>query len=364
MPTNDVFYQKFRPKHLSHILGQKIAVKILQKSCEKETFHHSYLLSGKIGTGKTSVARLLAAMLTCENRKPGSSVVCHNCAGCRAAYGGGSSDIQEIDAASNSGVDNIRGIIDGSRYSPQELKRRVFIIDECHMLTTVAVKSLLKTLEEPSSTAVFILATTEFNKIPPDVRSRCMKLFFHEVPVQAVSEFIGKLFASKKIKIDKEALDCIARASRGSVRDALEIAQEVILLSDGEVTERAVSELVGMAGTEELYSLAMAISDKDILKSFDILATIFSSNVDCKTVLTELGEIFRSIMLSKVSKKFIENLVTSQQEIIKSVEDKFTVQGLASMLSIFEDSEKAFGVNINGRWVLEAAVVKIIGNID
>ena len=363
MATNEIFYEKYRPKHLSHILGQSVAVNLLQRSCEKEWFHHSYLLSGKYGTGKTSIARLLAAMLVCENRKQGSSIVCHDCPGCRAAYGKGSPDVQELDAASNSGVENVRNLIEGSRYTPQDLKKRVIIIDEFHLLSTAAMKSLLKTLEEPPSTVVFILCTTEFQKVPPEIRSRCLNLFFSSISFQILSKYLGKLFASKKVEVEQGALDCLAKASRGSVRNALELSQEVMLLADGHVTEKLVTSLVGLAGREEVYSLVTAISDGNLLMAFDMLECIFESGVDPKTLAEELGAIFRNIMLVKVSKKFAGQLLLTEQEVIGKVESKFSTQALASILPIFEEAEKAFAVNVNSRWVLETVVVRLIDKI-
>jgi len=362
--SQEVFYQKYRPIQIAHVVGQELVTTIIKRSCKKENFHHSYLLSGKFGTGKTSVARILAAILTCENRKEGSSVVCHKCPGCLAAFDRGSQDIQELDAASNSGVENIRRIIDGSRYTPQDLNKRVFIIDEVHRLSAAAMTSLLKTLEEPPPTAVFILCTTEFEKVPPEIRSRCLKLHFKSLSYKLVSSYIGRLFSSKEIEIDASALDCIAKASRGSMRDALEIAQEVMLISNGEkIIESDVTGLVGMAGREELYSIVTSIAEGELLLSFDVLERIFESGISPRTLIDELGDIFRNIMISKVSNKFVEELVSTEQNVILSVKDKYEMNVLASMVAIFEDAQKAVDVNINNRWVLETVVVKIIDSI-
>jgi len=360
MSQNEIFYEKYRPWQLAHVIGQDAVVKILQKSCEKEFFHHSYLLSGKYGTGKTSVARIIANLLTCENRTNGSSNICGKCSACTGIKEGSSVDIYELDGASNSKIENTRSIIENSKYSPVQFKYKVYIIDECHRLSNAAMTSLLKTLEEPPSTSVFILCTTDFEKVPKEIVSRCQRLNFKPVAPAVISNYLSKLFASKKVEIDQQALDSISIVCKGSVRDALEIAQELIVTASGPIHEKDVADLLGFAGRDEIYSIVSAMSDADLIRSFDFLEQILISGIDARLICEEMSIIFRNIMISKISSKYIQDMTKTEQKFIEEIKGKISMPNLISFLSYFEEAERAFGVNLNNRWVLEAVVVKII----
>lgn len=360
MSQNEIWYEKYRPWQLAHVIGQDTVVKVLTKTCEKEFFHHSYLLSGKHGTGKTSTARIIANLLVCEDRPKGSSVVCGKCNTCQSIKNGSSVDIYELDGASNSKIENTRSIIESSKYSPQQFKYKVYIIDECHRLSTAAMTSLLKTLEEPPSTSVFILCTTDFEKVPKEIVSRCQRLNFRPVAASVISSYLGRLFASKKVEIDQLALDSISIACKGSVRDALEIAQELVVTASGPIHEKDVAELLGFAGRDEIYSVVSAMCDADLIRSFDFLEQMLVSGVDARLICTEMSSIFRNIMISKISSKYIQEMTKTEQNFIEKIKDKISTSNLISFLSFFEEAERSFGVNLNNRWVLEAVVVKII----
>lgn len=364
MLNNDVFYTKYRPKQLTQVIGQDIVTKILTKSCEKESFHHSYLLCGKHGTGKTTIGRIIATLLTCENRTQGSSIVCGKCDACLSVHSGNSLDVYELDGASNSKVENTRSIIESSRYAPQQFKKRVFIIDECHKLSNTAMTSLLKTLEEPSPTSVFILCTTDFVKIPKEIVSRCQRLHFKPVSANLISSYLEQLFRFKKIEVEKSAVDLIATSCGGSVRDALQLAQSACVLSDNKITEKTVADLLGVSGREMMYNIVDAISTEDLFKAMDILETMFSSNVDCRSVCDDLESIFRTLMLSTISEKFLYEITATEKKFIDSVKGKFKREHLVSFLSIFEEAQRALNVNINNKWVMEATLVKIIDRIS
>lgn len=362
--SQEIFYEKYRPKQLAHVIGQEVPVKILSRSCAKEFFHHSYLFAGPHGTGKTSTARITAAILTCPNRAQGSAIICGKCPACVAALTGhGSTDIYELDGASNSKIENTRAIIESSRYAPQQFKRKVFIIDECHRLSSAAMTSLLKTLEEPPESVVFILCTTDLSKVPKEIISRCQPSYFKPVPPSAISSHLSRLFASRKLSVDSAACDCIATACRGSVRDAIEMAQEVSIISDGTtISEKDVSQFIGLAGRAEIYELIEAISNKNMIMSFDLLEAMISSNINIRTLSQELSCAFRNIMISKIDSKYINELTKTEQNFVNKVKEKFEIKDVANFISLFEESERAFEVNINNRWVLEATIVKIIGN--
>lgn len=360
MAQNEIFYEKYRPRQISHVIGQDSVVKILKKSCEKNFFHHSYLLSGKHGTGKTSVSRIIATLLTCQNRQVGSFVTCGRCEACRSVQEGNAIDVFELDGASNSKIENTRSIIESSRYTPQQFKKKVFIIDECHRLSKAAMTSLLKTLEEPPETSVFILCTTEFESVPKEIVDRCQRLNFRPVSPAVISSFLNKLFTMKKIEFDQTALDTISITCHGSVRNALEISQEVIVLSEGKVTDENISELLGFIGRKEIYGIVEAISNADLLKAFDILENSLASGIDCRSIVNNLSEIFRSIMIGNISFNYVSDLTQSEREFINKIKSNFSAVNLANYIGIFEEAERSFDVNINNRWVLEAVVVKVI----
>ena len=356
----EVFYQKFRPHDICHLLGQEVVKRMIKNTCKKEFFHHSYLLAGKFGTGKTSVARILASLITCENRAHGSTKVCGKCQACKAVYGGGSVDIQEWNAATDSKVENMRGVVESSHYAPQSMKAKIFIIDECHCLSTAAMSSLLKTLEEPPANSYFILCTTEFDKVPEPIQSRCQNLFFHPISSSKLSPFLSALFNSLKVEIDKKAIDLILASSKGSVRDALEIAQELVVMCDKGITENDVSMLLGTAGQSDLYSLIENMLEGDLLSAFDIIESILISNVNIRAVAGQIAENFRNLMLATISEKYISNLMDSEKVFVKKNASKTTPGKLSEILGVFEEAERGFQVNINNRWVIETIVVKTI----
>jgi DNA polymerase-3 subunit gamma/tau len=358
----EIYYKKYRPSQLAHIIGQDVVVKILTKSCSKEFFHHFYLMAGKHGTGKTSTARILASILTCFNRQPGSAVVCGKCPACLASKGESASvDIYELDGASSSKIESTRQIIESSHYAPQEFKFKVFIIDECHRLSPAAMSSLLKTLEEPPQGSVFILCTSEISQLPATILSRCQTCHFKPVPPAVISAHLTRLFAAKKIEIEQLAIDSISSACRGSVRDAMEMAQEVAIMYDGKkINSNEVAQFIGIVGKNQVYELVEAIADKNMMLAFDVLEQMVSSNINIRNLCEELSYMFRNIMVSKIDSKFIYDLTKTEQIFVSKIKDKFEIREIAGFLSYFEESEKAFEVNINNRWVLEALLVKTI----
>jgi len=366
MDKNTTFYELYRPRQLSHIIGQESVVRTIKKSCEKDFFHHSYLLAGNFGTGKTSLARILASIFNCEKRQVGSFQVCSDnfCDSCASIRNGNCIDVHELDGASNTKVENTRSIIESSRYSPQNFKKKIFIIDECHRLSNAAMTSLLKTLEEPSPSSVFILCTTEIDKVPKEIISRCQKLIFKPVSLSIISSYLSKLFIKKNIDVSQEICDSIAISSRGSVRDAMELAQEIFIMSnDGKVTDQNLSDIIGMPGRNHLYKIIESISQDDLIGAFDVLEDLLISDSDSRSLCYELSSLFRSIMISKISKNYINNLTKTEKDFIISIEDKFDISKLSSILSDFENAERGFNININNKWVLESLIINIIDKL-
>jgi len=267
-------YLRWRPSKFSEVIGQESNVKILQSSVLQSETSHAYLFAGPRGTGKTSVARILAKAVNCENPQQGEP--CNNCDSCKKIEKGTALDLVEIDGASNRGIDKIRELREEVNYSPAELKRKVYIIDEVHMLTTPAFNALLKTLEEPPKSVTFIFATTEPEKIPTTIISRCQVFEFKLIPQSSILERLKKVSNSEDINISEGALEVIAKRARGSMRDGLVLLEQVIPYgSDGKIDKQSLVDLFGLTSdstTEKFVNSLQNADSKQLLNVIDHLA--------------------------------------------------------------------------------------------
>ena len=241
--------RKFRPSRFENVKGQEHIVTTLQNQIKAERIGHAYLFCGTRGTGKTSIAKIFAKAVNCEHPEGGSP--CGECTSCKAIAAGASMNVIEIDAASNNGVDNIREIVDEVSYSPAEGKYKVYIIDEVHMLSIGAFNALLKTLEEPPSYAIFILATTEVHKIPITILSRCQRYDFRRITIDTIASRLRELMDEEQIQVEEKALRYVAKAADGSMRDALSLLDQCIAFHFGqELTYDKVLDVLGAVDTE------------------------------------------------------------------------------------------------------------------
>ena len=225
---NLALYRKYRPKTFAEIVGQEYIVKILTNAIASGMISHAYLFTGPRGVGKTTLARLLAKAVNCQNRKEGEYEPCNQCESCQEINQGNSIDLIEIDAASNRGIDDIRELKNGIRFVPSKSKYKVFIIDECHQLSKDANNALLKTLEEPPSHAIFVLATTEIYKMLPTIISRCQRFDFRKLRIEEIVKRLETILKKEKIEYEEPALFLIAREATGSIRDAESLLDKVI----------------------------------------------------------------------------------------------------------------------------------------
>ena len=238
-------YRKFRPDNFEDVKGQDHIVTTLKNQIKANRIGHAYLFTGTRGTGKTTIAKIFAKAVNCENPVDGSP--CGECQTCKNIAAGASMNVIEIDAASNNGVDNIREIVDEVSYSPAEGKYKVYIIDEVHMLSIGAFNALLKTLEEPPSYVIFILATTEVHKIPITILSRCQRYDFKRITIETIADRMRQLMDEEKVQIEEKALKYVAKMADGSMRDGLSLMDQV--LGDGNITEESVLSATGLAGS-------------------------------------------------------------------------------------------------------------------
>ena len=264
-------YRKFRPDTFSGVIGQEHIVKTIKNQILSDRVSHAYLFCGTRGTGKTSTAKIFARAINCLAPKEGNP--CNECTLCRAALENRSMNVIEIDAASNNGVDNIREIREEVKYPPTQGKYKVYIIDEVHMLSSGAFNALLKTLEEPPEHVIFILATTDPQKVPATILSRCQRFDFHRITTEQIAQTLSEYMKIEDIPVQKEALHYIARLGDGSMRDSLSILDQcTAFYSDELLTLEKVLDVVGAVDNSILFSVVEAILLKDAKKSMDFIA--------------------------------------------------------------------------------------------
>ena len=298
-----VLARKYRPKQFTDIVGQQSVVRTLVNAIKLKRTHQAYVFSGSRGIGKTSIARIFSKALRCPNVKEdanGILISCDQCSDCKEIAAGTSVNVLEIDGASNNGVDSVREIRENAKFLPTSGLYKIYIIDEVHMLSTAAFNALLKTLEEPPEHVVFIFATTESHKIPETILGRCQRFDFKRVTVTQISERVKEVLTAEKIQYDEAAINLIARAAEGSMRDALSISDQVISFSGEKVTAAAVKESIGLIGNELVFTLLKNVLERDTKDALLIAQNAFNQGVDLKTLLKSVIEMLHALILMQV----------------------------------------------------------------
>jgi DNA polymerase-3 subunit gamma/tau len=348
---SQALYRKYRPKKLDELLGQETNVLILKNAAKANRLGQAYIFHGARGTGKTTTARLLAKLLNCEKRRDDPAFAalgepCNECAECRAIDAQNSFDVIEIDAASNRGIDEIRNLKDSIRTAPASAAHKVYIIDEAHMLTTAAWNALLKTLEEPPAHAAIILATTEFEKIPPTIASRAQRFTFKKL---SKLDILGKLKSeakAEKIKIEEPALELIAAAAEGSVRDAESLLDQIASLAGPKAITLADTEhITGRTGLKKIYELATLIIKKDLAGATSYLETLNEDGHNLVQCAKDLIHYLRKILSLKLNPAlgdmFSKELTTDELAQIKSLgtsaDTAFLVTLLRSLIRAYAE---------------------------
>ncbi len=292
--TYQVLARKWRPKSFAELAGQGHVVQALTNALSRGRLHHAYLLTGTRGVGKTTIARILAKSLNCLTHGV-TATPCGTCAACTDIDAGRFVDLLELDAASNTGIDNMREILDNARYAPTVGRYKVYLIDEVHMLSKAAFNSMLKTLEEPPEHVKFVLATTDPQKIPVTVLSRCLQFNLKQLPPALIEERLATILVAESIANDRPALALIARAAQGSMRDALSLLDQAIAYGGGEVREPAVREMLGAVDTEHVYRIVDALAANDgptLLAEADAIA---ARSIAYASALDELASLFHRV---------------------------------------------------------------------
>lgn len=353
-----VLARRWRPQVFEDLIGQEGIAKILKNAISFDKLAHAYIFSGPRGVGKTTTARILAKALNCE--KGPTPDPCGACRFCKDITEGTSMDVLEIDGASNTGVDNIRDLRERVRYAPSEGRYKVYIIDEAHMLSTSAFNALLKTLEEPPPHVIFILATTEPKKIPITVLSRCQHLPFKRISKQKIKERLRFICNSDQISITDSALELIARAGDGSMRDALTILDQVTSFSE-DVTEVELQDLLGFTGIEVLSKLTEAVINGDNSTIISIISDLSNSGNDMKVIIKDLLQFIRNLLIAKIVQETENVLDLSEEEFraINKLKEIVSEEYLTLILSELIKSEPSVKSSFYPRVAMEIALIRL-----
>jgi len=352
--TYTSLYRKFRPKTFAEMVGQEHITRTLKNQIIAERVGHAYLFNGGRGTGKTSAAKILARAINCINPQDGEP--CNECEICKSALNGTLTDIVEMDAASNNSVEDIRDIRDEVNFLPTIAKYRVYIIDEVHMLSTGAFNALLKTLEEPPAHVKFILATTEPQKLPATILSRCQRFDFKKISDQDIIKRLKVISDETKIEISPEALNLIANLSEGAMRDAISILERCVQDGDIKINEDKIKELVGIPKFEHIQKLINAILDYNIELAIETTETILESGKDISNVIWENIKYLKDILVYKTTKK-LEIYNKDEIEQIKEIAEKASNERFIKLINELSEIDNRIKYASQRQLVFQAGII-------
>ncbi|MBO5790337.1 MAG: DNA polymerase III subunit gamma/tau, partial [Clostridia bacterium] len=330
-------YRKWRPRDFDEVCGQTQVTDILKYQVAQNKVSHAYLFCGSRGTGKTSCAKILAKAVNCLSPIDGNP--CHACEACLSIENGTSMDVIEMDAASNNGVDNVRDMKEELSFTPAGLRYRVYIIDEVHMMSGSAFNALLKTLEEPPAHVLFVLATTELQKLPSTIISRCQRFDFRRLSSRTIADRLLHIAKHEDIELQENAAQAIARAAQGGMRDAISLF-ELCASGGREVTAESVTELLGTGNRESVAQTVSAIFDRDFSKIYSIIDEVVMCGLDVGVFWQSLGEYYRDLMVVKVLKdaQSYLDLTDTEYSALKALSEKIPLSALTAHVGIIEQA--------------------------
>ncbi|MDI3311703.1 MAG: DNA polymerase III subunit gamma/tau, partial [Thermoanaerobacterium sp.] len=350
-------YRKYRPRSFGEVLGQNHIVRTLKNQIKSGRIGHAYLFCGTRGTGKTSVAKIFAKAVNCPNSRDGEP--CNKCQICESANNNSLMDIIEIDAASNNSVDDVRELRDNIIYAPSSCKYKVYIIDEVHMLSGSAFNALLKTLEEPPQHAIFILATTEPNKIPATILSRCQRFDFKRISSKVISQNIKKIAQDSQINIDSRAIALIAKHGNGSMRDAISILEQCASYNDV-LTYDDVCDILGTVNDDTLFALVNSLNDRDGKETIKQIDKLMLYGIDVNNLVKALLSFLRDVIVYKTCGAESEEILETEiNDVIKKA-SLFDMAFLSNALEKLMDLQGKIRYAQSPRIMLEITLLKLI----
>jgi DNA polymerase-3 subunit gamma/tau len=355
-----VLARKYRPQNFQELVGQAHITELLRKSIESGRIAHAFLFCGPRGIGKTSCARILAKSLNCQQGPTLNP--CGECSACLEIAGGNSFDVIEIDGASNRGIDEIRTLRENVKFAPSYGRYKIYIVDEVHMLTSDAFNALLKTLEEPPEHVKFIFATTEVHKVPATILSRCQRFDFKRISVEVIMANLKNICIKENLKANEEAIFAIAKASQGSMRDALSVLDQLSALSDKGIDAGDVFSMLGMVEIEYLFDLTDALIARSCVKALDVFNQIIERGKDIRQLGKDLTEHFRHLMIVKVGGASLNGLIdypAGVKERLASQAEKITIGGILRAIELLIEAQETAKVMETLRMPLELAFAKL-----
>ena len=352
-------YREWRPRIFEDVVGQEHITTTLKNEILNDRIAHAYLFCGTRGTGKTSTAKVMAKALNCLDLQNGEP--CNKCDMCLKINDGLAIDVTELDAASNNGIDKIRDIIDDTKYPPQQAKYKIYIMDEVHMLSVGAVNAFLKTLEEPPKNVIFILATTDPQKLPITILSRCQRFDFKRINQKDISARLRKIADAQNVGYEEKSLDLIARVCDGALRDAVSILDQAIAMGEHKINYDDLVSILGLVTNEYLFDITYAIIDRSVEKTMIIIDNLVSAGKDMQLFIKDLTAHFRNLLMAKVTNNPEDVLDMSLENIamVKEQGKKIRVEEIMRAIRILQDAEINSKASKQSRLYLELAIIKM-----
>ena len=356
---DQALYRKYRPQTFDDVVGQEGVSRTLKTQLLTGHLGHAYLFTGSRGTGKTSCARILAKAVNCLHPVDGNP--CNVCEACRAIDAGSCMDVQEIDAASNNGVDNVRDLRDDAVYTPSQVKTRVYIIDEVHMLSLSAFNALLKIVEEPPEHLLFILATTELHKVPATILSRCQRFSFRRLSQEDIAGRLHYIAYQEGIEAEDAAVQLLARLADGGMRDGISLLDQCATAADGKLTLDAVYSCLGLAGERKTAELMDAVARQDTKTALEIFDKLYGDGKDVAALLDEMCTLTRDLLILKTAPGAAKSLLsgTCTEEEIRGLEKKFSPGELTRILRTIQDTAAGFSKSASRRMDGELCLIDL-----